>query len=208
MSMDGRYSARSQDGDAVMSMDGQYKGNAGAIAEEQRSGVPNLVEQEQVEPGSGSDSIEQERLQQVLPDSTQQAAVAPVVSTQYPLLKNNNRQNQTMRSGIAERLENTKQWLAEAIDNHYSIQLFLARTGSADKVEAFLENVPETLDVTKIYIYETVINGHEWYSVLYNDFATHSNAIESLDNLPPSLKASGAYLRRIGALKKDSARNK
>ncbi len=180
----------------------------GAVTEEQRSGVPNLVEQEQVEPGSDFDPIEQERLQQVLPDSTQQAAVAPVVSAQYSLLINNNRQNQTMRSGIAERLENTKQWLAEAIENHYSIQLFLARTGSADKVEAFLENVPETLDFTKIYIYETVINGHEWYSVLYNDFATHSNAIESLDNLPPPLKASGAYLRRIGALKKDSARNK
>jgi septal ring-binding cell division protein DamX len=184
-------------------------GMAGSRAmQEQRSGVTNLVEQEQLEPGSDSKPLKQQRLQQVLPDSTQQAAVAPVVSAQHPLLINNNRQNQTIRSGIAERLEKTKQWLAEAIDNHYSIQLFLARTGSADKVEAFLENVPETLDFTKIYIYETVINGHEWYSVLYNDFATHSNAIASLDNLPPRLKASGAYLRRIGTLKKDSARNK
>ena len=176
-----------------VSMDGRYKGNAGAIAEEQ-------VEHEQVE--SDSDSIEQERLKQVLPDSTQQATTAQAESAQYPLTKNNNRQNNAMRSGIAERLEKTEQWLAEAIDNHYSIQLFLARISYADKVEAFLEKVPETLDFTKIYIYETVINGHEWYSVLYNDFATYSNAIESLDSLPPSLKASGAYLRRVRGLEK------
>ena len=112
-----------------------------------------------------------------------------------------------MPSGIVVRLAKTKQWLAEAVDNHYSIQLFLARTSNADKVEAFLENAPETLDFTRVYIYETVINGHEWYSVVYNDFATHSKAIESLDSLPPSLKANGAYLRRISALKKDSRRD-
>ena len=169
-------------------------GMAGSRAmPEQSSGTPNRVEQE--------------RLKQMLPASVQQAAVVSIVSTQNPLSKINNRQNNVVTSGIAERLAKTKQWLLEAVGNHYSIQLFLARTSKADKVEAFLENAPEMLDFTRVYIYETVINGHEWYSVVYNDFVTHSKAIESLDSLPPSLKANGAHLRRISALKKDSRRD-
>ena len=106
---------------------------------------------------------------------------------------------------IEARIGETKQWLAKAEAKHYSIQLFMARTSDADKVEAFLRAAPETLDFTKIYIYETVVNGRKWYSVVYRDFATQSEAIESLDGLPPSFKASGAYLRRISALKRDYA---
>jgi len=82
----------------------------------------------------------------------------------------------------------------------------MARTSDADKVEAFLQEAPETLDFTKIYIYETVVNGRTWYSVLYNDFASQNSAIDKLDQLPASLKASAPYLRRVSALIKDSAR--
>ncbi len=106
---------------------------------------------------------------------------------------------------ISQRLAKTQQWLSVAADNNFSIQLFMARTSDADKVEAFLRDVPETLDFTKIYIYETVVNGRSWYSVLYNEFITQDDAIEKLDTLPASLKASDPYLRRISALKKDVA---
>ena len=107
---------------------------------------------------------------------------------------------------LANRLESTRQWLAQANERHYSIQLFMALTRDAEKVEAFLENTPEMLDFTKIYIYETVINGRPWYSVVYNDFASQSDAIKTLDKLPASLKASEPYLRRIKALKKEIVR--
>ena len=108
---------------------------------------------------------------------------------------------------IKKRLDDTQLWLEEGLDSHYSIQLFMARSSDADRVEAFLRDLPEILDLTKIYIYETVINGRLWLSVLYSDFATQDNAIESLNQLPSSLKASDPYLRRVSALKKDIARN-
>lgn len=104
---------------------------------------------------------------------------------------------------ILQRLQDTLQWLQSADENHYSIQLFMARTSDADKVEAFLRDMPEMLDFTKIYIYETVINGRNWYSVLYNEFDTQNDAIEKLDALPASLKSSDPYLRRVSALKND-----
>lgn len=109
---------------------------------------------------------------------------------------------------LADRIEQTKHWLGKTPADYYSIQLFMARTSDVDKVEAFLQEAPVTLDFHRIYIYETKINGRLWYSVLYNDFATQNNAIKKLEQLPLSLKASDPYLRRIGAVKKDSARNK
>ncbi|GMR01204.1 MAG: hypothetical protein BMS9Abin19_0568 [Gammaproteobacteria bacterium] len=134
--------------------------------------------------------------------SSQVGSALPEISTVEPAVE-----TQIAVSGnINERIQQTQQWLADAPDNNYSIQLFMARTSNADKVEGFLGDVPETLDFTKIYIYETVINGRTWYSVLYSDFATQEEAIEKLGNLPFSLKASGPYLRRISALKKDFAR--
>ena len=107
----------------------------------------------------------------------------------------------TKASRITERIDETQKWLAGAADDHYSIQLFMARTTDARRVEAFLRDAPERLDFTKIYIYETVINGRDWYSVLYNDFSNQDSAIETLDQLPASLKASDPYLRRVSSLK-------
>ena len=140
--------------------------------------------------------------------------IAPLVAApkiQPPVTESSNvktevKAKKTVTGNINERIEKTHQWLNNAADNHYSIQLFMARTSDADKVEAFLDEVPETLDFAEIYIYETVINGRAWYSVLYSDFATQDNAIERLGNLPSSLKASDPYLRRISALKKDAVR--
>ena len=129
-------------------------------------------------------------------------ALAPKASSPAPV----EAVNVNRADNISERLAKTRQWLSVAVDNNYSIQLFMARTSDADKVEAFLRDVPETLDFTEIYIYETVINGRSWYSVLYNEFVTQDDAIAKLDTLPASLKASDPYLRRISALKKDVAR--
>ena len=154
--------------------------------------------------------VEQNSVPAAPQHEVQTAEVAPTAS-------DNSEQIDTVRSGhaealvahtglIAERIEGTGQWLAGASDNHYSIQLFTARTSDADKVEAFLKDAPVTLDFTRIYIYETVINGRLWYSVLYNDFATQDEAIETLEQLPSSLRASDPYLRRVSALKKDSLR--
>ncbi|VAW54897.1 MSHA biogenesis protein MshM [hydrothermal vent metagenome] len=123
---------------------------------------------------------------------------------------NNGARNEVSQESMAltlDRIKGTQQWLNLADDNHYSIQLFMARTSDADKVEAFLQGVPAALDFTKIYIYETVISGRAWYSVLYNDFATQNLAIQTLDTLPASLKASAPYLRRTSVLKKDVSKN-
>ncbi len=106
---------------------------------------------------------------------------------------------------MAERLQSTQQWLVDAAGKHFSIQLFMAHISDAKRVESFLVEAPEILDFNKIYIYETVVNGHNWYTVLYNDFATQSEAIETLNSLPSSIRVSKPYLRRVSILKRENA---
>jgi MSHA biogenesis protein MshM len=141
--------------------------------------------------------------QQTISDEVGGIDAAAVVAT--PVLSYTNKIENPL---LVKQLKHTGLWLNDALDNHYSIQLFMALTSEADRVEAFLRDAPATLDFTRIYIYETVINGRNWYSVVYNDFAAQSDAIESLDRLPASLRISGAYLRRISALKKDNVRER
>jgi DamX protein len=107
---------------------------------------------------------------------------------------------------LKQRLAYTERWLQRVNDNQYSIQLFLASTSDADAVERFLQNLPETLDFEKIYIYETRISGSSMYSVLYNDYTSRQTAQTKIESLPADLQASKPYLRRVGALRKDLAR--
>jgi len=108
---------------------------------------------------------------------------------------------------ISIRLGDTRDWLVKVPDNHYSIQLFMARTVDADAVEQFLRQAPEMLDFEKIYIYETVINGRPMYSVLYDEYSSRQTARSTLKNLPAELQASKPYLRRVSALRKDLVAN-
>jgi hypothetical protein len=107
---------------------------------------------------------------------------------------------------LKQRLSYTEHWLQRVNDDQYSIQLFMASTGDADAVEDFLQNLPDSLDLGKIYIYETRINGNPMYSVLYSDYDSRQIAQKQIQSLPEDLQASKPYLRRVGALRKDLAR--
>jgi type II secretory pathway predicted ATPase ExeA len=108
---------------------------------------------------------------------------------------------------LEQRLAETEKWLNDVASNHYSIQLFMARIVDDQAVEKFLRNIPEMLDFEKIYIYETVINGRQMYSVLYDDYASRRIARAKLNSLPEELQASHPFLRRVSAFRKSSVRN-
>ena len=106
-------------------------------------------------------------------------------------------------SPLEVRLTGTENWLAMASDSHYSIQLFVTRLVDVVGVDKFLDELPETLDFEQIYIYETVINEVEMYSVLYGDFTYRREAQAKLRSLPIELKNSQPFLRRVSAIRKD-----
>ena len=152
---------------------------------------------------------QQNSLEQNSAPVSMQAPTAATAKANNDFINNERPEMSAGLSGLlAERIAETRHWLVKTPDDHYSIQLFMARTSDANKVEAFLQDAPVMLDFSRIYIYETRINGRLWYSVLYQDFATQDNAIGTLEQLPSSLKFSDPYLRRVSALKKDSAGNR
>jgi type II secretory pathway predicted ATPase ExeA len=108
---------------------------------------------------------------------------------------------------LYQRMSDTERWLQSVNDDQYSIQLFMASTIDANAIESFLHNKPETLDLEKIYIYETSVEGSRMYSVLYDDFTSRQNARSMLQSLPADLQASKPYLRRVGALRKELVHN-
>ena len=108
---------------------------------------------------------------------------------------------------LATRLQDTRDWLLRVPDNHYSIQLFMARKVDAEAVEQFLRDSSDTLDFEKVYIYETQINGRPMYSVLYDEYNSRQTARVTLNSLPDDLQASKPYLRRVSALRKDLVLN-
>jgi MSHA biogenesis protein MshM len=109
----------------------------------------------------------------------------------------------TSPSLLDARLAETMSWLQGAVDNHYSIQLFMTRIDDAAAVESFLRNVPDTLQYEKIYVYETRVDGYRMYSVMYADYATKVSANSVLFSLPDDVRVNKPYLRRIRTLKKE-----
>ena len=104
---------------------------------------------------------------------------------------------------LDRRLSQTREWLSQVADHHYSIQLFMTRIADAKALERFLENPSDLLDFEKIYVYETRIGGSRMYSVLYSDFDSRKTARSTLQRLPADLRASKPFLRRVSALRKD-----
>ena len=137
-------------------------------------------------------------------DLVEQGAPAEIMTAPVSPQANNVTTEATVTSSPLEmRLTGTENWLAMASDSHYSIQLFVTRLVDVVGVDKFLDELPETLDFEQIYIYETVINEVEMYSVLYGDFVYRQEAQAKLSNLPVELLSSQPFLRRVSAIRKD-----
>ena len=108
---------------------------------------------------------------------------------------------------LESRIAGTEKWFNSVADNHHSIQLFVTRVVDGEGVEKFLRERSEMLDFEQIYVYETLINNVEMYSVLYGDFKSRQDAVIMLRDLPSELQESQPFLRRVSALRKDLLRN-
>ncbi len=98
---------------------------------------------------------------------------------------------------MAARLTATRQWLARADDNHYSIQLLLTAQSQRRHVETFLEQQSRQGGIDQMYVYETVIGQRPYLGVLYREFSAYSAAKRALEDLPPELKRLGPFIRNL-----------
>ncbi len=106
-------------------------------------------------------------------------------------------------SELDERIINTRQWLNQAGDDDFTIQLVLMDATSDDKIVEYLEKTKEVLEFENVYVYQAYIRGKNMYSVLYNGYSDWDSATEQLRALPRELRLSGPYLRTVKGIRAD-----
>lgn len=116
-------------------------------------------------------------------------------------------ENAVTNHSLESRLQATENWLAVVPESHYSIQLLMTRVEDVQGIEKLLSEWPEMLELEQVYIYETVIDESDNYSMLYGDFESYQAALAQLRSLPAELKSSQPFLRRVSAVRKDLIHN-
>ena len=104
---------------------------------------------------------------------------------------------------LNQRLQQTQEWLKDAGNENFTIQLILLDVGSDIDVTRYLEKASKLLNTQSLYIYQASIRGRMVYSVLYSEYTQREQAISQLQKLSPWLRKSGPYLRTIKGIRAD-----
>jgi MSHA biogenesis protein MshM len=96
------------------------------------------------------------------------------------------------------RLNATQQWMRALSKDTVTIQIL----GAADEQQLRLQlaTLAQTIELDKIFVYQTKANQQTIYTVLYGTFADRFSANEALKQLPESLQKNRPQLRTIGGI--------
>ena len=98
-----------------------------------------------------------------------------------------------------ERIIHSEKWLLSQEPFHYTIQLMGARK------EALLFNFVEEnqlLEQNEIAFYQTTFKDKPWFQLLYGVYATKKDAQSAAEKLPPKIRKSSPWIRRLSAVQK------
>jgi len=98
-----------------------------------------------------------------------------------------------------ERIIHSEKWLLSQESSYYTIQLMGARK------ELLLFDFVERNQLLKqdeIAFYQTTFKDKPWFQLLYGVYATKKDAQSAADNLPPKIRESSPWIRRMSAVQK------
>ncbi len=104
-------------------------------------------------------------------------------------------------STLAERIAASEEWLKNAPDSHYFIQLLSTDGSNESGVDSFLETRTGALDAQQIRVYRSKLSGRERLGVIYGDYATIEAANAQLAKITLISPGSGPYVRTIRKLR-------
>ena len=146
---------------------------------------------------------------EIQPDSPQ--SEPENVSPEEPVVvdeSNTDDNTSTQRDLLKYRLSATLNWLDEPGSDRYSIQLMTLRRESYANLNEYLKELPNTIELSDIFVYETKIGGESMYGVLYQAFRTRAEAQEKLKNMPPLFEQFEPFLlRTVRGLRTEVARS-
>ncbi len=99
----------------------------------------------------------------------------------------------------------SRSWLDTVTDNRWFVQLFTAiDADNPEQVEAFLVRVRNAgLEMAQVRVYHLKIDDKDRYGIIFGDYASHKDAVNVLNALPPELKRYRPYPRQAVRLKLD-----
>jgi MSHA biogenesis protein MshM len=99
---------------------------------------------------------------------------------------------------LLSRLSATQQWMRALPKDTVTIQVL----GASDEQQLRLQlaTLAQTIELDKIFVYQTKANQQTIYTVLYGTFADRFSANEALKQLPESLQKNRPQLRTIGGI--------
>jgi len=97
---------------------------------------------------------------------------------------------------LERRLVATQEWLREAEDNRYLIQLLISRE-EEDLLANAMGAIQSHFVIENIYVYRTFAKNRPYLAFLYGSFETLAEAEAEIERLPLELKANRPYCRTI-----------
>jgi len=98
---------------------------------------------------------------------------------------------------VRERFKATQEWLQNAPDDRYAIQLVTVSSGELRKLEDFLLRASATVPAGELFVYSVKIDGRQHYRVAYGSYASPERALDAIKGLPPFFSAYHPYYRSI-----------
>ena len=100
---------------------------------------------------------------------------------------------------VEQRLAATQEWLANAAQTTYSIQLM--GIDNEEQMKNHLNDIAKFVEVNRVFLYRTIANRKASLTVLYGSFSDRRAAQDALEKLPPSLKANRPILRTVRGIR-------
>jgi len=94
-----------------------------------------------------------------------------------------------------------EQWIADAPNNHYFIQLLATDAAKTGEIEGFLARVSAVLEPSQIRAYRSSLSGRDRVGVIFGDYASREEAVEAMQTLPESVKAAQPFPRQVSKLR-------
>ena len=130
----------------------------------------------------------------------------PPPETEKPIAGANSRGAGSGLDEIDGRLTATKEWLAQADKNLYSIQLLGADNPA--QLKHHLNEIRKFIEINDIFVYRTIAKQRPSLTVLYGSFNDKRAALDALAKLPAPLKANRPVLRTTRGIRAEIAQLK
>jgi type II secretory pathway predicted ATPase ExeA/septal ring-binding cell division protein DamX len=98
---------------------------------------------------------------------------------------------------VRERFKATQEWLQNAPDDRYAIQLVTVNSGELRKLEDFLLRASAMVPAGELLVYSVKIDGRQHYRVAYGSYASPEQALDAIKGLPPLFSAYHPYYRSV-----------